>query len=270
MKPPPASDPPAQLERSESQSPKPAAASTAGLERRSEADAKAKVKVKEKEERRSEEGSLADPLEVEVPLTEDVGASPYAKGTTLSPERAAALSDTLERTISQQQREKETARLPLTERARRLVRLLLHSPRTLLEGWRVYVRQSALFASLAMVLLYLTVLSWDSLTISYAVTQGVPAWLCALVNALSVIIGIVRSTFTFSLSLSLATFHLLLSVASRAYLIRNLELMLMLIVTHVRCDSRSRTLCANVFVVSILNSKGILIGLVSEESIDRL
>ena len=197
MKPPPASDPPAQLERSESQSPKPAAASTAGLERRSEADAKAKVKVKEKEERRSEEGSLADPLEVEVPLTEDVGASPYAKGTTLSPERAAALSDTLERTISQQQRE-ETARLPLTERVRRLVRLLLHSPRTLLEGWRVYVRQSALFASLAMALLYLTVLSWDSLTISYAVTQGVPAWLCALVNALSVIIGIVRSTFTFT------------------------------------------------------------------------
>ena len=34
--------------------------------------------------------------------------------------------------------------------------------------------------------------SWDSLTISYAVAQGVPAWLCALVNALSAVTGIVR------------------------------------------------------------------------------
>ena len=195
-----------------------------------EADAKEKEKEKEKEEKGSEECSLADPLEVEVPLTEDVGASPYAKGTTLSPERAAAVSDTLERQQEQEQRAKDAASAPLTARARRLVRHLLHSPRTLLEGWRAYVRQSALFASLAMALLYLTVLSWDSLTISYAVAQGVPAWLCALVNALSAITGIVRSTSTSHFHLPHSTFHLLLSVATRAYLIRNLELMLMLIV----------------------------------------
>lgn len=138
----------------------------------------------------SEAGSLADPLELGVPFTEDVGASPYAKGTTLTASRAARVADALDR--HSRPEAAAAPRVPLGVRARRLAHLLAKQPRTLYEGWRAYMRQSALLASVAMALLYLTVLSWDSLTISYAITQGVAPWLCALVNALSAITGIVR------------------------------------------------------------------------------
>ncbi|CAI5962032.1 unnamed protein product [Closterium sp. NIES-64] len=75
------------------------------------------------------------------------------------------------------------------------LRLLLTSwLTTLRSAWTVYLRQTSLFPSLALALLYLTVLSFGSLMCAYLHSQGVPLGLLGSASGAAAVTGVLGAT----------------------------------------------------------------------------
>ena len=103
--------------------------------------------------------------------------------------------DTLEDTVEDKNLLKKQPRRPkfqgsLWRKVRKFCSRLLSPFTTILNGWKIYMKQDIVLVGFSLASLYLTVLGYSGVTATYFITQGVPNYLIGLTQGIGAVFGV--------------------------------------------------------------------------------
>ena len=124
--------------------------------------------------------------------SEDVeGEEESSASSKLKEEEDDTLEDTVEdKNLLKTQRQRPKFQSSSWRKVRRVCSKLLSPYATILNGWKIYMKQEIVLVGFSLASLYLTVLGYSGVTATYFITQGVPNYLIGLTQGIGAVFGV--------------------------------------------------------------------------------
>ena len=124
--------------------------------------------------------------------SEDVeGEEESSASSKLKEEEDDTLEDTVEdKNLLKTQHQRPKFQSSSWRKVRRVCSKLLSPYATILNGWKIYMKQEIVLVGFSLASLYLTVLGYSGVTATYFITQGVPNYLIGLTQGIGAVFGV--------------------------------------------------------------------------------
>ena len=124
--------------------------------------------------------------------SEDVeGEEESSASSKLKEEDDDTLEDTVEdKNLLKTQHQRPKFQSSSWRKVRRVCSKLLSPYATILNGWKIYMKQEIVLVGFSLASLYLTVLGYSGVTATYFITQGVPNYLIGLTQGIGAVFGV--------------------------------------------------------------------------------
>ena len=122
---------------------------------------------------------------------DEEGEEESSASSKLKEEDEDTLEDTVEdKNLLKTQRQRPKFQSSSWRKVRRVCSKLLSPYATILNGWKIYMKQEIVLVGFSLASLYLTVLGYSGVTATYFITQGVPNYLIGLTQGIGAVFGV--------------------------------------------------------------------------------